>query len=657
VIELEKKTYFAQDRQGNVIPNATVHIFQAGTDVLAETIIALNGERLSNPFNADGDGAIVFSMPDGLYDMRISSGALIGQRISFQCLDVTETVASASYQVERAEAAADRAEAAKILGNPYNDLPEAEAAIASGEIPDGSTFNVRAPDSLYYIDEYRNIGGIATPTGKHIPNATYVAEAKLIAERVDNRTNGLQSTAVSKYLFELLSKNGYLIIGADEKGVVLVDKLNAAKAVAANDVVINNVIQLNHSQIALLNNASYLSVEQDQYGRIVWATRPDFTKEYQGMPLVTDRGLLLNSLFYVGDSITAFGIAYSGENNTGTSYKPCLSSQSWPAWAMMMTNGKVRYVGQSATGGYTSAQILNEHIPKAIAAKPTFCVLMAGRNDVFQYTTITIDQTIANLKRSFLLLRKAGIIPVVCTMSAHSGNNDAQRLMEHQINAWLRGYARKHRLPLVDLHAATVNTDGNWLPGYNKDASHPTPLGAKTMGKALADAMAPWLSPNLPLIANEQLTPAVTQNLVDNPLFLDNDGVTPTGWAAVTTGTSVVEADPGIKGNAWRLTGGGTVFPKYTKTVDVVAGTTYGFGFNFKSASTRKVEFYLLAGDSSSTVHLGGLRRWDQPTDDWGYFYGETTIPAGVTQATLVAYSEGTSLSVAQLGIFPITEI
>lgn len=163
--ELEKKTYFAQDREGNVIPNATVHIYLAGTSTLATTIVAVNGDRLPNPFMTDADGAAVFSLPNGHYDIRFSKGSLVGQRIRFQCLDVEETVSAVGAQADRAEAAAQRAELAQVPGKPYDTEAEAQAAITAGT-ETRQFFYVRSPTFSLLAEEYENVGGVATARGR-----------------------------------------------------------------------------------------------------------------------------------------------------------------------------------------------------------------------------------------------------------------------------------------------------------------------------------------------------------------------------------------------------------------------------------------------------------------------------------------------------------
>lgn len=72
---MQLKTYFAQDASGNIIPNAQVFVYLAGTTTLASGIVDQDGAPLTNPFNADSGAAVVFAAPDGEYDVKCSGAS------------------------------------------------------------------------------------------------------------------------------------------------------------------------------------------------------------------------------------------------------------------------------------------------------------------------------------------------------------------------------------------------------------------------------------------------------------------------------------------------------------------------------------------------------------------------------------------------------
>lgn len=71
---MELKTYFAQDASGNIMPGATVTVYEAGTATLATGLQDESGSPLANPFTADSDAKVAFYAPDGLYDINVVSG-------------------------------------------------------------------------------------------------------------------------------------------------------------------------------------------------------------------------------------------------------------------------------------------------------------------------------------------------------------------------------------------------------------------------------------------------------------------------------------------------------------------------------------------------------------------------------------------------------
>lgn len=127
---MELKTYFAQDRAGNLIPNATVTIYLTGTNTLATGLKTVNDAALSNPFTASADGKIQFKAADGFYDMVVSYGTQTGPRITIQCLDQAGQVAAA--QQAAADAVAARDQTQQIIA----DAGEQSTLVALAQ-PDG----------------------------------------------------------------------------------------------------------------------------------------------------------------------------------------------------------------------------------------------------------------------------------------------------------------------------------------------------------------------------------------------------------------------------------------------------------------------------------------------------------------------------------------
>lgn len=570
---------------------------------------------------------------------------------------VTTTVSARNEAVTASGIAKESAEIAQNIADAntfYSTETDPDGTIAGlAATTNGQSFRViiRLGDGVIVaFNYYRNTNGIAQFLTS-LPNKQFVDKVNERSLATDKRTDGLRTEAESFYSFEVLDKKGRGIFFAENDG-----KINAPAGVKTKSLETESFSPQNiHTPIitAIEDSAdNYPLAEIDIKGRVLFATDKKTGKKiYFGEPLHNHRGPLPGDFFAIGDSITANGISRSGNGPYGA-YAACFNSLSWHAWAMLFSSARLRLVGASATGGFTATQILKTHLPKALAANPTFCVVMGGRNDIVQ--GIDIDRvTIPALKKIFLILRQAGIIPVVCTMSAHgNSSNNARRIAEHKLNNWFRSYAHKHRLPLVDLHRYTVNPEtGDWIAGYNQDVSHPTSNGARAMGKALVDGLLDWTAPVYPQHADEQLLPGLSNNIISNPLFLEHDGSNPKNWNVTTAGTSRVVAS-GLSGNAWISRNQSS-----TLTIDINPGGRYALGFFVKTDGAGLFECYVLAGSGTSTSHLAGVRGWDAAITDWAYYWYEFTVADEYNKVTIVFNTGVADCSIAQIGLFEQTRI
>ena len=96
----------------------------------------------------------------------------------------TGTVEQWMQQIADASSAADRAENAAVaanIGSKVYATPQAGVNINTG-VPAGDYFNVRSLSSNHYVDEYQNVAGVATATGKSYPNIGWVERNAAIAE-------------------------------------------------------------------------------------------------------------------------------------------------------------------------------------------------------------------------------------------------------------------------------------------------------------------------------------------------------------------------------------------------------------------------------------------------------------------------------------------
>ncbi|TXE34113.1 hypothetical protein FOT62_11135 [Serratia marcescens] len=129
-------------------------------------------------------------------DGVVGTDIVLGSRSTQQATDEAKSSLSADSAAQSADAAfkfsrqakslvddaneaADRAEAAAEVAqsgtDAYPDVAAAQAAIDAGT-ETRRYFSVRSTISTQWVDEYENVNGVATPTGRYLSNGKYVDE-------------------------------------------------------------------------------------------------------------------------------------------------------------------------------------------------------------------------------------------------------------------------------------------------------------------------------------------------------------------------------------------------------------------------------------------------------------------------------------------------
>ncbi|ADE87922.1 tail spike protein [Escherichia phage vB_EcoM_ECO1230-10] len=218
---MELKTYFAQDRNGSLIPGATVTIYLTETTTMASGLKTVGGNALANPFTADADGKIQFRAPDGIYDMQVSVGTDTGTRVTFQCVDIGQQLSDANGAAERAESAAQSIEinVANINANAREQwrrtLADAGFNLVDGSFEEGATAQ-SVNDAVWHI-----AGGACYSWGGNLPKS--VPE-----ESTPEGTGGISTGAWNDLKSQTLrsqlgSNSGVSIVGGLEERLSLVD--------------------------------------------------------------------------------------------------------------------------------------------------------------------------------------------------------------------------------------------------------------------------------------------------------------------------------------------------------------------------------------------------------------------------------------------------
>ncbi len=128
------------------------------------------------------------SLPMIAAEFQISSDAAEASAVS-----AAESANIAQSSANIAEAAATAA----TIGAGVFNTPEAGVDPVTG-VADGAYFNVRSSSDESYVDEYQNVGGVATPTGKAYPSRNSKWDASSVVDGNLNqheRNKGIKSIA------------------------------------------------------------------------------------------------------------------------------------------------------------------------------------------------------------------------------------------------------------------------------------------------------------------------------------------------------------------------------------------------------------------------------------------------------------------------------
>lgn len=325
------------------------------------------------------------------------------------------------------------------------------------------------------------------------------------------------------------------------------------------------------------------------------------------------------------------------------------NGQHYMLWAQLLSGSRFRYIGAAATGGYTPAQIRAVHLPQVLAARPTYCVVLTGQND---------PADLANIVGTWQDLLDAGIVPVICSLTANSTS-----LLHIKVNLTAALWAQRHGVPFVDIHKATVEpTDGSLKAAYAGDSIHPNEAGAKAMGQAVADVM----TKVIPTSAVDGLLPQHNNDDVGqigyNPIFLE-DWSEPLQPLAPFTGTySTVTGIPGRVFTLTSLNTGEGVGAMFLQT-EIIAGHRYQIaakiGANVESAGGWWSIRCLDATDGALDAFTGSLYR-DVPmgTPYLAEFVAPTPVPHVSHRLDFgVGGAVGAQLSIAQVVVRDLTAL
>lgn len=143
-------------------------------------------------------------------------------------------------------------------------------------------------------------------------------------------------------------------------------------------------------------------------------------------------------------------------------------------------------------GGQTSSEMLIRFQSDVINLNPQMVVILAGTNDIARNNgIISHDHILGNIKSMCELAKYHKIKPVLCSvLPAYQFGwyKDLQPAEDiKQLNAMIKDYALKNKIPYVDYHSALADEKGGLPEKFAKDGVHPTAEAYEIMEKIILE--------------------------------------------------------------------------------------------------------------------------------------------------------------------------
>jgi lysophospholipase L1-like esterase len=359
-----------------------------------------------------------------------------------------------------------------------------------------------------------------------------------------------------------------------------------------------------------------------------------------------------NYAVFLGDSIT---IGHDDPTNN-------IHADSWPTYAGLLSGQRIQTIRNAGVGGNTSAQMLARFDTDVTPYGPSLVTLLCGTNDIGGAVPFATFQ--ANVQALVAKIRGIGAGPVLATIPP---NNDSSRHANITLwNTWLRLYASRQGIPLLDFYAVLVDpANGNYLAANDGgDGTHPSNAGYLAMGAHAATALAPLLPTAYPPLPAENTQ---VQNLLTDGLFLGSvSGGIASGWGLYGSQPSgavpSVVTDSNVLGKMQRVDATATTSDMLLVQNLGAPGTggsgNYSIGdvlavcgvmSNSGIGADCRVNFW--PGQAAPAAVTQNVTR--------GVFYSLATVPSGTTTLDFLLYFRaGTgSAQFGRLGVYNLTRL
>lgn len=356
----------------------------------------------------------------------------------------------------------------------------------------------------------------------------------------------------------------------------------------------------------------------------------------------------------IGNKVAALGdsITIGGSNSDNVT-----SRADYLGFASMYSDGRIIYWRNSGITGNKASDMLARLQTDIVAFAPHWCIVMSGTNDASGAVTQAAYAT--NIIAIVAALRAAGIQPVLMVSPPLPAGT--QRITAAQYAAWIRAYAFREGVPLIDARNLFMDpATGGYKAQYDSgDGIHPNQTGYRDLGSLVATQLAPLLPPHVPQLSD--FATGQEYNIVPNSLGLA--GAFPgTSWSKSGLGTGSFVSDANALGNWWRLTD----TTNEQTTVEMAAAVTTGFAVGdklmlsarFQSDNTSgTVSVYVFFQGANKTYRVVGVQSVATPAHT---VYGEYTVPTGTTGVKVgfqIQSGTGMDARIAQPSLINLTAL
>ncbi len=182
---------------------------------------------------------------------------------------------------------------------------------------------------------------------------------------------------------------------------------------------------------------------------------------------------------------SAGGAVALGDSITIGSTEPH-SEDSWFEQLACTGGSPVEYAYNAGIHGNTTAQMLARLGDDVLAREPDTVFVLGGTNDLLG--GVPAAETTAHLREIVERSREAGADVYLGTIPPQEAVPFAAAPTE-RLNADIRALAEDVDVPVLDFHAALVDTDGSYRDGLFADLVHPSVAGAEVMAQVARDAL------------------------------------------------------------------------------------------------------------------------------------------------------------------------